>query len=113
MEARKRPLPAWFERIHTRHIQLPRFQRFEAWGSREVSDLVATVRRKLPAGATLILEVGDNVLFISRALVTAPAIGERKPELLLDGQQRVTAPLRALNDNYEGRTYFVPTAPEA
>ena len=113
MEARNRPLPAWFERIQTRQIQLPRFQRFEAWGSREVSDLVATVLRKLPAGATLILEVGDNLPFISRPLVPAPAIGERKTELLLDGQQRLTAPWRAPNDNYEDRTYFVRTAPEA
>ncbi len=113
MEARNRSLPAWFERIQSRQIQLPRFQRFEAWGSREVSDLIATVLRKLPAGATLILEVGDNLPFVSRPLVTAPATGERTTELLLDGQQRLTALWRALNDNYEDRTYFVRTDAQA
>ncbi len=107
MEARNRPLPDWFERIRTRQISLPRFQRHEAWGPHEVSALLTTVLRGLPAGATLILEVGDDLPFISRPVAGAPADGERITELLLDGQQRLTSLWRALHDNYDDRTYLI------
>ncbi len=40
MEARNRTLPEWFEHIRTRQIMLPRFQRMEAWGPREIWVLV-------------------------------------------------------------------------
>jgi hypothetical protein len=63
----------------------------EAWGYREVTDLLQTVLDGLPAGATLTLEVGDKLPFVSRTVKGAPATGERIAELLLDGQQRITA----------------------
>lgn len=107
MEARNRPLPAWFTRIQTMQIQLPRFQRYEAWSPDKVADLLSTVLRGLPAGAALVLEVGDANPFVSRSMVTAPEEGERVTELLLDGQQRLTALWRSLNNTYEDRTYFV------
>ncbi len=78
-----------------------------AWGSNEVAGLLTTVLRGLPGGATLILEVGDNLPFVSRTMVDAPADGERITELLLDGQQRLTALWRSLNDTFSDRTYFV------
>jgi len=107
MEARNRSLPDWFERIRTRQIALPRFQRMEAWGPNEVSGLLATVLQGLPAGATLTLEVGDDLPFVSRTMMDAPEQGERIVELLLDGQQRLTALWRSLNDKYPDRTYLV------
>ncbi|HWP02253.1 MAG TPA: DUF262 domain-containing protein [Gemmatimonadaceae bacterium] len=107
MEARNRSLPQWFERIRTRQMSLPRFQRLEAWGPREVANLLTTILRGLPAGATLILEVGDQLPFVHRAMVGAPTEGERITELLLDGQQRLTAIWRALTDDYPDHTYLV------
>lgn len=107
MEARNRLLPEWFERIRTRQISLPRFQRAVAWGPNEVAGLLTTVLRGLPSGATLILEVGDELQFISRTMLDAPTEGERITELLLDGQQRLTALWRSLNDTFEDRTYLV------
>ena len=107
MEARNRPLPEWFNRIRTGQLRLPRFQRFQAWGHSEVSDLLEAVLRGLPAGATLILEVGDKEAFISRTMMGAPPPSERVTEQLLDGQQRLTALWRSLQDGYEDRTYFV------
>jgi len=107
MEARNRTFPQWFERIRTRQIQLPRFQRYEAWSPDKIADLLSTVLRGLPAGSALVLEVGDSTPFVSRSMVTAPQEGDRVTELLLDGQQRLTALWRALNDGYEDRTYFV------
>lgn len=68
MNASDRLLPEWFNRIRTGQIRLPRFQRFEAWGHNEVSGLLEAVLRGLPAGATLILEVGDAEPFKSRPM---------------------------------------------
>lgn len=107
MEARNRTIPDWFTRIRTRQIALPRFQRMEAWGPGIVEDLLTAVLRGLPCGATLTLEVGDDPPFISRTLRGAPQEGEKITELLLDGQQRLTALWRSLHDNYPDRSYFV------
>ena len=107
MEARNRTLEDWFARIRSRQIKLPRFQRFEAWGHYQVTELINTVLQQLPAGAVLILEIGEQEPFISRTIVGAPTDGDRVTEHLLDGQQRLTALWRSLHNNYEDRTYFI------
>src|SRR5947209_5069956 len=107
MEARNRTLPDWLTRIRTRQITLPRFQRFEAWPTANVTSLLNNVLRELPVGAVLVLEVGDEEPFISRTVVGAPETGERVVEHLLDGQQRLTALWRSLTDNYPDRSYYV------
>lgn len=107
MEARNRRLPEWFNRLRSGQVRLPRFQRFEAWGHNKVSDLVETVLRGLPAGATLVLEIGDKEPFTNRQVVGTPDPTERATENLLDGQQRLTALWRAFYDKYEDRTYFI------
>ena len=90
MHAHDRFLPEWFNRIRSRQITLPRFQRFVVWGHGEVAGLLTTVLRGLPSGAALILEVGDEEKFISRIMVDAPS-QEKVTEQPLDGQQRLTA----------------------
>jgi len=107
MHAHDRFLPEWFNRIRSRQITLPRFQRYTAWGHGEVSGLLTTVLRGLPSGATLILEVGDEEKFKSRTMVDAPESGEKVTEQLLDGQQRLTALWRSLHDNYPDRSYLI------
>jgi len=107
MQAMDRAVDKWFSMISSGQVQLPRFQRFEAWGNREVADLLETVLAELPAGATLILEIGDTSPFQYRPLQDAPNANGRVTELLLDGQQRLTALWRSLNDSYEDRTFFV------
>ncbi len=107
MEAQNRLLPEWFNRIQTGQIRLPRFQRFEAWGYGEVGGLLEAVIRGLPSGAALTLEVGDSEQFVSRTMEGAPEPTERASEHLLDGQQRLTALWKSLNDLYEDRTYFI------
>jgi hypothetical protein len=104
MQAQNRLLPEWFNRIQTGQIKLPRFQRYEAWGAAEVASLLEAVLRELPAGAALILEVGDSERFVSRSMEGAPPPSERVNEHLLDGQQRLTALWRSLNDLFEDRT---------
>lgn len=107
MQARDRALDGWFSRISSGQVRLPRFQRFEAWGPREVTDLLQTVIEELPAGAALTLQVGDESPFKYRPLATAPDGPDRLNELLLDGQQRLTALWRSLTETYEDRTYFL------
>ncbi|MCY4572819.1 MAG: DUF262 domain-containing protein [Gemmatimonadetes bacterium] len=97
----------WFTRIRHRQIVLPRFQRFEAWTDRHVRGLLDTVLRKLPAGALLTLEVGDEEPFVSRPMSGAPSKGDRVGEHLLDGQQRLTALWRSMTADYPDRTYLV------
>lgn len=107
MHAHDRFLPEWFNRIRSRQITLPRFQRFIAWSHSEVSGLLTTVLRGLPSGAALILEVGDEEKFKSRTMIDAPETGEKVIEQLLDGQQRLTALWRSLHDKYSDRTYLI------
>lgn len=107
MHAHDRFLPEWFNRIRSRQITLPRFQRFMAWGHGEVSGLLTTVLRGLPSGATLILEVGDEEKFKSRTMIDAPDSGGKVTEQLLDGQQRLTALWRSLHDKYPDRSYLI------
>ncbi len=106
MEASNRLLPMWFARIETGQLRLPRFQRFEAWGPKEVRNLLQAMFRSLPAGALLVLAVGDKEKFISRAMEGAPQPTERVNEHLLDGQQRLTALWKSLQDLYADQTYF-------
>ena len=107
MEARNRTLPDWFTRLRTHQIVLPRFQRFESWSHGQISALLTTILRNLPAGAVLTLEVGESEPFVSRPIAGAPTEGERVVEHLLDGQQRLTALWRSLTDGYEDRTFLV------
>lgn len=107
MEARNRDITEWFSRIQSGQLRLPRFQRFEAWGYDKVAALLEAILRGLPAGSTLILDIGDKEPFVSRPMVGAPAPTNRPTEHLLDGQQRLTALWRSLSDNYEDCTFFV------
>jgi hypothetical protein len=107
IEARTRLLPDWFTRLRTHQTVLPRFQRFEAWDTGNISQMFNTILRDLPVGAALVLEIGNEEPFISRPLKGAPTTGERVTEHLLDGQQRLTALWRGLHNNYDDRSYFM------
>lgn len=107
MEARNRPINAWYRKIQDGEIKLPRFQRYEAWDKNRICSLIETVIHNLPLGITLILEVGDDEKFVSRYLATAPETNTRVLEHLLDGQQRLTALWRVFHNNYEWDTFYV------
>jgi hypothetical protein len=112
IDAHNRCIPDWFTRIRTRQTALPRFQRFEAWSHSTVAQLFNTILQDLPVGAVLVLEIGNEEPFISRSIAGVPATGERVTEHLLDGQQRLTALWRGLNNNYQDRTYFLYLRPD-
>jgi hypothetical protein len=112
MHAYDRFLPEWFNRIRSRQITLPRFQRPVIWDSKHVSDLLTTLLRGLPSGAALILVVGDEEKFKSRTMVDAPESGEKVTEQLLDGQQRLTALWRSFHDKDPDRSYLLRLKPD-
>lgn len=108
MEARQRLVKDWLTKVRTRQILLPRFQRYEAWGPNLIADFLTSMIRELPVGSALVLGVGGEELpFESREIIGAPTEGERVTELLLDGQQRLTALWRTLIDDYPDKTYLV------
>jgi hypothetical protein len=107
IEARNRDLETWLPKVASGQVRLPRFQRYEAWGPVEIADLLQTVLDRLPAGAALILDVGDESPFVTRPLSGVDQPTDKLVELLLDGQQRLTALHRALHDRYDDRTFFV------
>lgn len=109
MEARSKTIEAWFSMIEQGQIRLPRFQRHEAWRTQQIAGLFENILRTppLPVGVLLILEVGDKELFHSRPIVGAPAVNVRPSMHLLDGQQRMTALWRSLNDDYDDIRVFV------
>lgn len=112
IEARNRPLNQWLGQVQTGQLALPRFQRFESWSHGEVETLLDSVLRGRPIGAALVLKIGNSEPFVSRGMAGAPTPTANVTEHLLDGQQRVTALWKALNDGYESRTYFAMLRPE-
>ena len=76
--------------------------------------LLDSVLRGRPVGAALVLAIGNDEPFVSRTIAGAPdEPTERTTEHLLDGQQRLTALWKVLNDGYENRTYFAMLSPDA
>ena len=112
MTANNRTLPSWFNQVLTGQLALPRFQRFESWSHAEVVTLLDSVLRGRPVGAALVLRIGNEEPFVSRPMAGAPNGTQHVTEHLLDGQQRLTALWKALNDLYEDRTYFAVLEPE-
>ena len=72
-----------------------------------MDNLLETVFQGRPIGAVLTLEIGDDEPFISRSIEGAPETDEKVTEHLLDGQQRLTALWKSLNELYLNRTYFL------
>jgi hypothetical protein len=106
-KAQDRTLGVWFTQIDHGAVKLPRFQRFEAWDRGRITSFLNTVINNLPVGVTLVLEVAGQEKFVSRFISTAERTTGTVTQNLLDGQQRLTAFWRAMQDNYEGETFFV------
>ncbi|UWP92993.1 DUF262 domain-containing protein [Aliiroseovarius crassostreae] len=109
MEARSKSVEDWFAMIRGAQVTLPRFQRFEAWRPNQIEGILENILRtpSLPVGALLVLEVGDKELFHSRPISGAPQPSGLPQLNLLDGQQRMTALWKSLNDLYDDFTVFV------
>ena len=110
MQADNKQISAWLEDVRRGLVRLPRFQRKEAWTHKQVENFLDTViRHNRPIGVLLVLNVNpDEQPFETRALEGTENNGEKCRQHLLDGQQRLTALWKAMNDSYPDRAYFVP-----
>ncbi len=84
-------------RIETGEIALPDLQRPFVWKDAKVRNLLDSMNKGFPVGFVMLWHFPDNYSPVSRST----AIGEKGPQpvrsLLIDGQQRLTALLSALD----------------
>jgi len=106
MKAQDRTIKDWISEIRQGKLVLPRFQRFESWGSTIIADFLTSVARNLPVGVSLILQAAGKPQFKYRYFYEVNG-NENVKELLLDGQQRLTALWRSFKDNYKNKTYLL------
>ena len=108
MKPQGKKIKDWLSDIQGGLVQLPDFQREEVWDYKRVENFLWAVLQSRPLGILLALKVNARQEIQARAINTAP---QETPkgcnQLILDGQQRLTALWRALNDTYEGRNYYV------
>src|SRR4051794_34590781 len=76
-------------------LALPEFQRRFVWGPPAVVDLLVSVAKRWPTGSFLFLDGPQD--FAAKSLDEAPPLTSAD-ELILDGQQRMTALYQALGD---------------
>jgi len=75
-------------------IQLPDFQRDWLWQDEDIRSLIASVSQSFPIGSVMILETGGSDVHFKPRLIEGvePRNAQKEPdELILDGQQRLTA----------------------
>ena len=96
-----RLLKDWMEAIHNGEILLPTFQRSYVWPEKHIETLIHTVLQNRTIGTLLIVK--NDSVFPTRPLAAAENSRRNKPpnELLLDGQQRLTALWRALGGSVD------------
>lgn len=92
----KEDLKDLLRKVEDGKLQLPDFQRDYVWGDEDVQSLIASIAKGFPIGALLTLETGGEVKFKPRLLAGVPPRDIQPPELLLDGQQRMTSLYQAM-----------------
>ncbi len=80
------------EGIQAGKIQLPDFQRGWVWDDIRIKSLISSITSAFPIGAVMFLAYGNpKVRFQHRMLEGAPDLQVEPEDLILDGQQRLTA----------------------
>ena len=100
-----RPL---LSRVHAGELAIPDFQRDFVWEVDKTRQLLASIMSRYPAGTLLFLKISEGTEFFRpRQVEGAPHLSNAHPrELVLDGQQRITALYQALYGRGEHR-FFV------
>lgn len=99
-------LDVLLKQIESRRLALPDFQRDFVWDGAEIQDLLVSVALEYPAGSLLFLKQKAAGNFKAREFAGAPPIDSEPPEMVLDGQQRLTSLYQALYGKGDYR-YFV------
>ena len=107
----ERSIGEWLAKAQGGTLQLPRFQREYVWKPANAVKLLETliVKRDIPIGVFMVLETDSaNQMFVTRPIGGVSGDGEEScREYLLDGQQRLTALLKSLNDTDIDFRYYV------
>ncbi|MFE1908329.1 DUF262 domain-containing protein [Streptomyces gardneri] len=94
-------------RIEAGEIALPDFQRDFVWDAVKTEELIRSIISKFPVGTLLLWKQGSEEIFASRNFDGSPPLKEKKPdELVLDGQQRLTALYQALTGTGDERFFL-------
>ena len=90
--AQSRNIQSLVADIHDGKLLLPEMQRRYVWKSTQVRDLFDSLYHEYPSGQLLVWETDDLPAFGNRsASIEGITIEHRLPQLLLDGQQRLTS----------------------
>lgn len=85
------------DKIVVGDVQLPEFQRGWIWDDVHIRNLLASVSRNYPIGTIMMLETGNKELNFATRPITGVITENKNPdELILDGQQRLTALFQSL-----------------
>lgn len=113
---KSKTIKMWLTAIEHGTVMLPRFQRGEVWNANQVKGFLEAVvikqalhKQIKPLGIMLVLRVNhDDQPFKTRPLpgTNTDNNTDKCLEHLLDGQQRLTALWKAMNDKYEEH-YFI------
>jgi len=88
--AQDKEIQALVGEVRDGRLLLPELQRGYVWKAPQVRNLFDSLYRNYPSGQLLIWET-DDVPFSRSTSVDLEAASQRRPQLLLDGQQRLTS----------------------
>lgn len=99
----------WLRMVDRGEVALPSFQRSYVWKNQRIADYLTALFQNRPTGTFIILstDAEHGPVFASRAIDGTSADQERTRELVLDGQQRLTALWRALTGEGNHRFFAV------
>jgi hypothetical protein len=106
-EANGKLISYLLQRIYDRELALPDFQRDFVWDAKATAELLRSIMSRFPAGTLLFWKQGSETASLaSREVEGAPSLDDKSPdELVLDGQQRLTALYRALTGSGDDKFY--------
>lgn len=90
ISAQDKEIQALVADVRDGRLLLPELQRSYVWKSTQVRDLFDSLYHQYPSGQLLIWET-DDIPFAKAASVDQIETNARRPQLLLDGQQRLTS----------------------
>ena len=99
----------WLRMVDSGEVALPSFQRSYVWKNQRIADYLTALFQNRPTGTFIILstDAENDPVFVSRAIDGTSADRDRTRELILDGQQRLTALWRALTGQGSHRFFAV------
>lgn len=103
---KSRNIDEWLQMADKGALALPDFQRSWVWSPSKMRLYLKALFENRPTGTFLILESSDEPQFGSRTLNGMPATSGQAKELVLDGQQRLTALWKTLGGEEEPKHRF-------